>query len=512
MGRATAVVLCVALVGLSGWWTAGGSAFAPSSGSIRYDCCSAPELTGTHGNGHPRVVVLTVENRGLGLSGFLREETIAVGSFPYGIAYDPVNRDLYVADFGSSNISVISTRTDTVISTIPMPYGVEAIVADDTTGNVFVGDATSTVLEIDGTSNQVVANITPVQGDAPTVGVYDPGNGALYAMESFTNRVSIINASQFALVANIGVGKAPIAATYDPANQDIYVVNEGSANITVIDGMTNRVVGQVSSVDPGPGITYDTSNGNLYICSNAGGGGRTDSVSVVNGSANVVVESIPIDSGCGGAIYDPHDGYVYVTDRYSSKGPDVANVTVIDPGINEVVLTLPVQLGPIGIAYDSANHNVYVADSDTNNISILPQIYRLTLHETGLPTGTNWSAAAGGVTFYSTTPTITFPETNGTFNFTVANEMNFSANPSSGTVTVSGGPQQLNVTFSNSKGGGSSSGLFGLPGVTGYYVLGGFIALLVAAVVVVIVLTWRKRRAKPSPSTPPAGGTSGQVP
>jgi hypothetical protein len=66
----------------------------------------------------------------------------------------------------------------------------------------------------------------------------------------------------------------------------------------------------------------------------------------------------------------------------------------------------------------------------------------------------------------------------------------------------------LNVTFSNSTGGGS--GLFGLPGATGYYVLGGFVALFVAAVAVFIVLTRRKRRAKPSPTTPLPEGASGQ--
>ncbi|MGA3023021.1 MAG: YncE family protein [Thermoplasmata archaeon] len=503
VGRATAAVMCVALIGLTGWLTAEGSILAPSSGGVRYSCCSATDLTGTLGNGSPREVVLAAENRGLVLSGSLGEETIAVGSFPYGIAYDPVNRDLYVADFGSSSISVISTRTNTVISTIPMPYGVDALVADDATGNVFVGDATSTVFEINGTSNKVVANITPVQGDSPTVDVYDPQNGALYAVESFTNRVSIINASQFALVANIGVGEAPIAATYDPANRDIYVVNEGSANITVIDGLTNQVVGQVSRVDPGPGITYDTSNGDLYICSNQGGGGRTNFVSVVNGSADVVVESIPIDSGCGGAIYDPHDGYVYVTDRYSSKGPDVANVTVIDPRVNEVVLTLPVQLGPIGIAYDSASSVVYVADSDTNNVSVLPPIYDVRVREIGLPLGTNWSAEIGGTTLSSTAATINFPQPNGTFNFTVGSVSGFSSSPPSGSIQVAGGPLWLNVTFSK---GGGGSGLFGLPGQMGYDVLGGFLAALVATTAVVVVLTWRKRRARP-----PAGVTSDQV-
>ena len=502
-------LVCVLVIVLSACLLPLGTAHHRNSISDPGACCGGSNevVSGTHAS-----VWTDASSSGIwhvGPDDYQTNEPVPVGDYPYGLAYDPVNQELYVTNFGSNDISIINTTSNSVVSTIPMPYGIEQIVADSTTGNVFVGDATSTIFEISGFSDKVVANITPVQGDAPQVDAYDPANGDLYALEIFSNVVSVINASQFALVSTIGVGTAPNGAVYDPANGNIYVVNEGSSNLSTISGETNRVVGQVSKVNPGPGATYATSSGDLYICSNAAGDDRYNNVTVVNGSLNKIVTSISIDSGCGGAVYDSLNGYVYVTDRMNTRGQDISNVTIIDPSTNRIVLTQPVQLGPIGIAYDSANHNLYVADSDTNNISILPQIYRLTLHETGLPAGTNWSATVEGTTFSSTTPSITFPEANGTFGFTIGNVASRSASPSSGTVTVANGPQMLNVTFSNSTGGGS--GLFGLPGATGYYVLGGFVALFVAAVAVFIVLTRRKRRAKPSPTTPPPDGATGQV-
>ncbi len=442
--------------------------------------------------------------------------TIPVGSYPFGVAFDPVNRDLYVTNFGSNNISVINTTTDQVVAWIPMPYGIGPIVADTATGVVYTGDAVSTVYGINSSTDRIEWRISLVNagcpyGCAPDPQTYDAANGDIYVTGN--NNVSVIHGSTAA--AWMPVGSGPNGAAYDSANGDIYVSNEGSClscmNLTVINGSANRVVGQVSGSGGGPGVAYDGSNGEIFVCENGDQPGFANAVTVVNGATNQVVASIPIGTACQAAVYDPVNDYVYITDRSAPGGRDQSNVSLVDPATNRIVLTLPVQLGPTGIAFDSANHNVYVADSDTNNISILPQIYRLTLHETGLPTGTNWSATVGRVTVYSITPSITFPETNGTFNFTVANETNLSANPSSGTVTVSGGPQQLNVTFSNSKGGGSSSGLFGLPGATGYYVLGGFVALLVAAIAVVVVLTRRRRRAKPAPTTPPPDGASGQA-
>jgi YVTN family beta-propeller protein len=43
--------------------------------------------------------------------------TIPVGTFPFGIAYDPSNDNIYVANPLSSTVSVISGSTNSVIAT-----------------------------------------------------------------------------------------------------------------------------------------------------------------------------------------------------------------------------------------------------------------------------------------------------------------------------------------------------------------------------------------------------------
>ncbi|MFZ0511584.1 MAG: YncE family protein, partial [Candidatus Nitrosopolaris sp.] len=45
---------------------------------------------------------------------------IPVGTRPVGIAFNPYNEDMYVTNAVSNNTSVIDTRTNTVIDTIPV--------------------------------------------------------------------------------------------------------------------------------------------------------------------------------------------------------------------------------------------------------------------------------------------------------------------------------------------------------------------------------------------------------
>jgi len=451
-----------------------------------------------------------VSNPARALGPSFEEPTIHVGSYPIGVAFDPVNNLLYVSNFGSNNISVINTSNDRVVAWIPTAYGVGPLAVDTATGVVYFGDAVLTVYGIDPFTNRIewsipLASAGCPSGCAPEPQTYDTSNGDIYITDLSIDRVSVVHGS--VAVGSIPVGTGPNGAAYDSANGDIYVSNEGasvpSINLTVIDGSSNLVVGQVAGSGGGPGVAYDSMNGEIFVCENGIQDGFSNVVTVVNGTSNQLVASIPISTSCQAALYDPVDNYVYITDRAAPGGRDQSNVTLVDPTTNRIVLALPTQLGPTGIAYDSSNHDVYVADSDTSNISILPQIFRLTVHETGLPSGTNWSATVGGTTVSSTASTITFPEVNGTFGYSIGRVANQEPTPSSGSLTISNGPKELNVTFS--KGGGG--GLLGLPGNTAYYVLVGIGAIAAILIAVFVVLARRKRRAKP-----PSGVSPGRAP
>lgn len=419
---------------------------------------------------------------------------LPTGSGPWGVAFNPVNGYLYVSDTSSFNVSVINTSTNQIVTQIPVIPGNEPIVADTATGYVYVGSAWTTVSVISPVTNRVVATVSiPASagcsgGCFPQVQAYDSANGDVYVSQIDSpnnNNVSVIHNTS--LVTTIPVGSGPNGAVYDPADGNIFVANEGSLNLTIINGSTNRVVGQVA-VWPGPGLAYDSSNKEVYVCSNAIENGQSNFVTAVNGTTDKVVATVSVGTACGGALYDSANDYLYITDNSRpGYGGNLANVTVIDPETNRVVLTLPVGSYPQGIAYDPLNNNIYVANAEADTISILPQIYRLTVHESGLPSGANWSISVGNVTLSSTTSTISFPEPAGTFAFSVPPVQNESATPSSGTVTIISASPSIDVTFG--KGGGA--GFLGLPGASGYFLLGG-IAIAVGIVAAVVVIHRRR--------------------
>ena len=74
------------------------------------------------------------------------------------------------------------------------------------------------------------------------------------------------------------------------------------------------------------------------------------------------------------------------------------------------------------------------------------QTYLVTLTEIGLPSGTSWSVTLNGTTNSSTTASITFSETNGTYNYTITPIAGYSTHLT-GNLTVNGSAVSISVTF-----------------------------------------------------------------
>ncbi len=73
--------------------------------------------------------------------------------------------------------------------------------------------------------------------------------------------------------------------------------------------------------------------------------------------------------------------------------------------------------------------------------------YPVTYSESGLPTGTNWSVTMNGNHSYSTTNSIVFSVRNGSYSFSVAPVVGFTANPTGGKVVVAGAAVNQTITF-----------------------------------------------------------------
>lgn len=115
-----------------------------------------------------------------------------------------------------------------------------------------------------------------------------------------------------------GSGATDIA--YDGANGNLYVAvqDRGSSAVTVINGSTGQVYADVESPYNGhpEWVTYDPRNGDVYAANALG-----NNVSVIDGSTNKIVETIPlVPQGLGygpqNSIYDAFTGYVVVAEAH----------------------------------------------------------------------------------------------------------------------------------------------------------------------------------------------------
>ena len=216
---------------------------------------------------------------------------------PYGIAYDPFNGYIYVADSGSGTVSVIN-----------------------------------------GTANTVIANISV--GGRPWGVAYDSSNDYIYVTNYDSDTVSVINGTT--VIANITVGLGPMGIVYDPSNGYIYVANYYSYTVSVINGATNTVIANIP-VGSGPeGIAYDPSNGYLFVADSG-----SDSVSVIDGANNTVIATIPLGTLTEPTeiVYDPSNGYIYVTDTFS----DTVSVISVISASTQVTKTYTVTFTESGL-------------------------------------------------------------------------------------------------------------------------------------------------------------------
>lgn len=133
--------------------------------------------------------------------------SVAVGSGPVAVACS--SSDCYVSNFGSGTVSVLSGTT--VSATITVGTNPGAIAYDPADGNVYVADNGSAQVSVIGSGNTVVATLKV--GTGPSAVVYDNSTGLIYVSNYGSNNVSTIAYTGAAPVVAgaTPVGSGPVA-------------------------------------------------------------------------------------------------------------------------------------------------------------------------------------------------------------------------------------------------------------------------------------------------------------
>jgi YVTN family beta-propeller protein len=393
--------------------------------------------------------------------------TVDVGNQPSSGIYDPFNGLVYVANYGSNNVTVIGGRDQ--IATVDVGTGPLGEACDTENGWVFVANS--------GSQSVSVINGTSLVGTVPTgldpVGpVYDPLNGFVYVSNSGTDTITIINGTT--ALAEIGGGLGPENGAFDAQNGYIYVpdsiLSGATYTVKVVDG--NRSIATVSlggTLQPEQAI-YDNATKDVYIL----GGGY---VGVINGTS--FVSSVQTGGATVSGTYDPENGGILAANPYLglvdvivgsslekaiSVGNDPlyvaydlanenafsinfgsGNLSVISN--TSVVESLRVGMNPTCAVFNVRNGFLYSLNRGSNNVTVIALGYAVSVSESGLPSLTEWWInVTGQPSRGSTSPVVSFNESFGAYNYSMGTvAKNYSA--PDGVLVAPGHPISVPVLF-----------------------------------------------------------------
>jgi hypothetical protein len=231
------------------------------------------------------------------------------------------------------------------------------------------------------------------------------------------------------------------------------------------------------------GFTYDPNTGFVY------GAYGASNVAVIAGATNTLAAVVPAEPGAlNGAptsvAFDPLNDYTYVAAEQCGcvfvvgvgPPPSLYNLTFTESGLpmglpwsvrvasslqgsNESTISYSLRNG--SYAYSVINPKGYAAAPPSGNVTIAgesvpqpiefsrvsPGYFPVYFIESGLPAGAIWSVTLDETSNSSSQNSLYFLVTNGSYTYTAHPPGGYNVLPTSGTVTVSGSEQTIDLNF-----------------------------------------------------------------
>jgi YVTN family beta-propeller protein len=193
-------------------------------------------------------------------------KTIKAGDDADAIIFDPVSGHVFVVNSDPGTISVIDTKTDTVLATLQAGGKLE-IGAADGRGKVYVnGEAKREVLRIDTKTNAIDAR-WPIPSCESPHGIAIDAQARRVFSSCENNLMEIIDADNGRHIAELPIGSRTDGAAFDPGTKRAFSSN-GDGTLTVIGEQTPDsfvVLGNVPTMRGARTMTLDPATGRLYL-------------------------------------------------------------------------------------------------------------------------------------------------------------------------------------------------------------------------------------------------------
>ena len=290
-------------------------------------------------------------------------KNVVPGTSPEGVAYDPINGLVYVANYGSGNISVISPATESIIQSLPAKIltqnGPSALVYDPVLQQVI---SVNDIATIDTTLNYNTAGgyAAPfLDSPAPNSIAFDPNNHLLYVSDNSGNFVNVYSLNGI-LVKSIEM-PGPVSSVAYGNNTVFAAINTNPGEVVLINPESNAVLKTVILPYAAPdGLAYDIRNNTLFIAF-----ASNNDVGVMSLSTYGIVQNLGVGISPKTLTYSNVTNQVYV-------GQEDANIHVINA--SSYVNIYPYGVAgsfPSQVIYDPYTNSIYIANSNNNSMFII---------------------------------------------------------------------------------------------------------------------------------------------
>ena len=227
---------------------------------------------------------------------FKEVAAISIGAGAFGTAVDRAGQRLYVNNQASNTVTVIDLphrRTVAILTGFSQPR--QGVKLDHAGARLFVTNFTGDKITVVETATlKSVGEIAGFDG-IRAISISDD-DATLYAANSRTNSISVVDLKTNSIRASVPVGRDPYGAALSPDGRRLYSGDKVDNTLTVIDTGTNKPIGTITGFDePRQAIVFARQGTIAYVLN------KDLSIAVVDLSAQKVINTIrpepPITGG-----------------------------------------------------------------------------------------------------------------------------------------------------------------------------------------------------------------------
>ena len=182
-----------------------------------------------------------------------------------------IKNPIYVSDYGSNSLAIVSETSgkSNYCQRLDTPTG---IAINPNNGKIYVANHGDSIVSV--VSGDSIATSIAVYNHPVDVAV-DPETNVIYVSNSsvlnmlthliYAGKVSVISETDNHLIKNITVGFSPRGIAVNPRTDKIYVANSGSGDVSVIDGKTDKVISVIALKSGLRGICVNDVINMIYV-------------------------------------------------------------------------------------------------------------------------------------------------------------------------------------------------------------------------------------------------------